>query len=208
MTADRSAKRPTAHLETPSERLKKIERREWLLWAAAVTITLLLTGGIASFLLPVLQAAEETGGAAFTLKQEVTGLFGVVLLFDLYTVYQQLQIHRIRRRLIESEEIFRLISENAADMIAVVDADGNRLYNSASYERVLGYTVEELKRTSAFAQIHPEDVSRVEAAAEETRKNGSGKSVEYRMLHKDGSWRVFESTASIIYSPKGPTGKL
>ena len=210
MTANRKSI-PTApsapHLESPSDRLRKIERREWLLWAAAVSISLLLTGGIASFLLPMLQAAGEAG-SAFTLRQEVTGLLGVVLLFDLYTVYQQLQIHRIRRRLIESEEIFRLISENAADMIAVVDAEGNRLYNSASYERVLGYSVEELKSTSAFAQIHPEDVAGVKAAAEETRKTGSGNTVEYRMRHKDGSWRVFESTASIIYSPKGPTGKL
>lgn len=208
MTGNRRAN-PTApssaNLETPGERLKKIERREWLLWAAAVTITLLLTGGIASFVLPMLQAAEETSTA---LRQEVTGLLGVVLLFDLYTVYQQLQIHRIRRRLLESEEIFRLISENAADLIAVVDSDGNRLYNSASYEKVLGYSVEELKSTSAFAQIHPEDVERVKAADDQTRKNGSGNTVEYRMRHKDGSWRVFESTASIIYSAKGPTGKL
>ena len=197
----------SANLETPGERLKKIERREWLLWAAAVTITLLLTGGIASFVLPMLQAAEETS-TALTLRQEVTGLLGVVLLFDLYTVYQQLQIHRIRRRLLESEEIFRLISENAADLIAVVDSDGNRLYNSASYEKVLGYSVEELKSTSAFAQIHPEDVERVKAADDQTRKTGSGNTVEYRLRHKDGSWRVFESTASIIYSAKGPTGKL
>ena len=198
---------PSASIETPSDRLRKIERREWLLWTVAVTITLLLTAGIVSFLLPMLQTAEETG-AAFTLKQEITGLLGIVLLFDLYTVYQQLQIHRIRRRLMESEEIFRLISENAADMIAVVDGEGNRLYNSASYERVLGYSVEELKSTSAFAQIHPEDVARVKAASEETRRTGSGNTVEYRMRHKDGSWRVFESTASIIYSPKGPTGKI
>src|SRR5262249_29158867 len=146
MTRNRPSIPPAPHLESPSDRLRKIERREWLLWAAAVTITLLLTGGIASFLLPMLQAAGEAG-SAFTLRQEVTGLLCVVLLFDLYTVYQQLQIHRIRRRLIESEEIFRLISENAADMIAVVDAEGNRLYNSASYERVLGYSVEELKST-------------------------------------------------------------
>lgn len=194
-------------IESPGERLRKIERREWLLWAAAATITLLLTAGIASFLLPMLQTAEGAS-SAFTLKQEITGLLGVVLLFDLYTVYQQLQIHRIRRRLIESEEIFRLISENAADMIAVVDAEGNRLYNSTSYQRVLGYTVEELKCTSAFDQIHPEDVARVKAAAEEARKTGAGNTVEYRMRHKDGSWRVFESTASIIYSPTGPTGKL
>src|SRR5262245_17971993 len=88
--------------DTSAERLKKIERREWLLWAAAVTIMLLLTAGIGSFLLPILQTSDDDGTYSLSLRQEITGLFGVVLLFNLYTVYQQLQIHRIRRRLTES----------------------------------------------------------------------------------------------------------
>src|SRR5262250_31194 len=168
-SADASA--PT--METSAERLKKIERREWLLWAAAVTITLLLTAGIGSFLLPILQTSSDAV-FSLTLSQEITGLFGVVLLFDLYTVYQQLQIHRMRRRLTESEEVFRLISENAADMISVVDAEGRRLYSSSSYQRVLGYSPEELRGISAFAQVHPEDLARVRNAAEETRTSGHG----------------------------------
>jgi len=194
-------------METSAERLKKIERREWLLWAAAVTITLLLTAGIGSFLLPILQTSSDAV-FSLTLRQEITGLFGVVLLFDLYTVYQQLQIHRMRRRLTESEEIFRLISENAADMIAVVDAEGRRLYSSSSYQRVLGYSAEELRDSSAFSQIHPEDLARVQGAAEETRSTGRGNMLEYRMRHKNGSWRVIESTASLIPSPKGSSEKL
>ena len=40
---------------------------------------------------------------------------------SVYVVYQQLQVYRIRRRLVQSEELFRLIAENAADMIAVID---------------------------------------------------------------------------------------
>ena len=41
------------------------------------------------------------------------GLLAIVLLYDPYTVYLQLQIHRMRRRLFEREELFRLISESA-----------------------------------------------------------------------------------------------
>jgi len=48
----------------------------------------------------------------------------LVFLFDLYTIYQHLQIHRIRRHTDRREELFHLISENAADMIAVVDLEG------------------------------------------------------------------------------------
>ena len=189
------------------ERLKRIEYREWLLWGAAVTITLLLTAGIASFLLPLLNSHgnEESLSA---LREEVVGLFGVVLLFDLYTIYQQLQLHRMRRRLLDSEEIFRLISENAADLIAVVDAEGHRIYNSGSYQRVLGYSPEELRSSSAFAQIHPDDIGRVQTAADETRRTGVGQPIEYRIRHRDGSWRVMESTSSRIGASKKSVERL
>ena len=53
------------------------------------------------------------------LSVAIRGLVGLVLIFDVYTIYQQLQIYRIRHQLVEREELFRLISENAADMIAV-----------------------------------------------------------------------------------------
>src|SRR6266404_8140117 len=101
--------------------------------------------------------SNEPTGYFLTLRRAMWGLVGMVLLFDGYTVYQQLQIHRMRRRLFEREELFRLINDNAADMIAVVDMNGNRIYNSQSYSRVLGYNQEELKHSSAFEQIHPED---------------------------------------------------
>ena len=39
-------------------------------------------------------------------------------------------------------------------MIAVVDGTGNRLYNSPAYQKVLGYSSEELKLTSSVEQIH------------------------------------------------------
>jgi len=138
----------------------------------------------------------------------VRGLVAVVLLFDIYTIYQHLQIHRIRHKLADREELFRLISENAADMIAVVDADGHRLYNSPSYEKLLGYNLEELQSTSSFSQIHPDDLQRVQEAASEAHVKGVSRSIEYRMRHKDGTWRVLESTASTVRNEKGEIDKL
>ena len=142
--------------ETLSTNFRKIERQEWWLWSAAVAVTLLLTAGLSSFLLPSLGAGED-GRSIVLLPQGVKSLLGLVLIFDIYTLYQQLQIQTIRRRLVKREELFRLISENAADMIAVVDMQGNRIYNSLSYEKVLGYSLEELRDSSSFEQIHPED---------------------------------------------------
>jgi len=126
-------------LSVPSVRagMSRVERREWWLWSSAVLVTMLLTMGIASFLLPLLRRSEfELGG--LHLPSIVRGLVGLVLLFDIHVVYQQLQIHRIRRLLLEREELFRVITENAADMIAVVDTKGQFLYSSPANERILG----------------------------------------------------------------------
>src|SRR5215467_10214318 len=162
---------------------RRIERREWWLWASAFVITLLLTVALASFLLPGAYFHQDFT-SQHMMSQGMRGLVGLVFLFDLYTIYQHLLIHRIRRQLVEREELFHLISENAADMIAVVDMEGRRIYNSVSYQKVLGYTSEELQASSAFAQIHPDDQARVKKAAEDARKLGVGTTLEYRLRHK------------------------
>ena len=71
------------------------------------------------------------------------------LLLLLLTI-QQWRMSKMRRFAIKREELFRVIAENAADMIALVDVKGHRLYNSPAYEKILGYSQEEMKRTSIF----------------------------------------------------------
>src|SRR5208282_4713980 len=144
----------------------------------------------------------------FDLREWVRGLAALVLLFDFYSVYQYLQLQRIRRQLAERDQLFQLISDNAADMIALVDGDGRRLYNSPAYQKVLGYSPQELRATSSIEQIHPDDRPKVLAAAEKARSSGQGERVEYRIRHKDGSWLTLESTACAIRNARGQTDKL
>jgi len=93
-------------------------------------------------------------------------------------------------------------------MIAVVDCAGNRLYNSPAYQKVLGYSSEDLLAISPAEQIHPEDRSRVLEAAEKARLTGRGDLLEYRMRHKDGTWRILESVATAIPNEEGQIEKL
>jgi PAS domain S-box-containing protein len=139
--------------------------------------------------------------AFWTLRSHWLALAGLILLPYLYIVYQRIRYRR-------QNDLFRVISENAEDMIAVVDATGKRLYNSPSYQKVLGYSPEELIATGSLQQIHPEDIERVIEAAKQARSTGVGKRLEYRMRHKDGSWRVLESTASAIRNRKGDVTRL
>ena len=62
------------------------------------------------------------------LREWVRGLAFLIVLFDIYTLYQQVQLQRTRRELINHKQLFELITENAADMIAVIDAHGQRVY--------------------------------------------------------------------------------
>jgi PAS domain S-box-containing protein len=187
--------------------VSRIEGREWWLWGFAIAVTLALTLGIISFTFPWFNR-DADASYWFDLREWVRGLAALVLLFDFYAVYQNLQLHRIRRQLAEQDQLFQLISENAADMIALVDSDGRRLYNSPAYQRVLGYSPEDLKETSSIEQIHPDDRPRVLQAAEKARLSGQGERVEYRIRHKDGSWRTLESTACAIRNARGQTDKL
>ena len=106
--------------------MRQIESREWSLSWAAIAVTLLLTAGLTSFALGIIHPHSEEAGRA-DLVVAIRGLVGLVFVFDLYVVYQQLQITRMRRRLLEREEFFNLISENVVDMIAVVDSNGKRI---------------------------------------------------------------------------------
>jgi PAS domain S-box-containing protein len=193
--------------KAPALRVRQVEGREWWLWGSAVAVTLVLTFGILALTFPGFHLPTD-GAYSLNLKEWVRGLAALVLLFDIYTVYQQRELQRIRRQLGERERLFQLITENAADMIAVIDCDGQRLYNSPAYQKILGYDPEELAATSAMDQIHPEDRARVLEAAEKARNTGRGERLEYRIRHKDGSWRFIESTASAIRSPEGETEGL
>jgi PAS domain S-box-containing protein len=126
---------------------------------------------------------------------------GLILLLCLYIGYQRLR--RLRQN-----ELFRIVSENAADMIALVEVSGKRLYNSPAYEKVLGYSAEELAATGSLEQVHPDDRERVIEAAKQARLTGVGSRLEYRMRHKDGSWRVLESTANAIHNRRGTVTHL
>jgi diguanylate cyclase (GGDEF)-like protein/PAS domain S-box-containing protein len=126
----------------------------------------------------------------------------------LLAVYQQIRLYQVHHNARQHEELFQIVTENAADMIALVDVKGRRLYNSPAYKRILGYSAAELGETSAFEQIHPDDRFRVLEASREARETGVGKRLDYRVKHKDGSWRVLESIASAVRDDNGQVVKL
>jgi diguanylate cyclase (GGDEF)-like protein len=89
---------PDARLEMLRADLKKVERRDWWLWVMAIMVMLLLTVAVLSTTFPGLIAVNDPVFQD-SLDQAVRGLVGLVLLFNVYSVYQQVTLKRTRRQL-------------------------------------------------------------------------------------------------------------
>jgi diguanylate cyclase (GGDEF)-like protein len=108
-------------LETTSDQeiadnLRKIEKRDWWVWANSIFVMLLLTGALISFTLPSL---SQGATPLFKIKvtQAVFGLVALVVLFNAYTIYQQVLIKRLRRQLAEKQHHSIILRE-----LAMIDA--------------------------------------------------------------------------------------
>src|SRR2546425_6947121 len=104
------------------------------------------------------------------------------------------QRKRAEEALRHSEEYFRLLIENALDIIILLNSDGTVRYQSPSAERLLGYKLEEAIGKRGFEFVHPDDLPTVmNTFAEVIKSPGLTPRVEVRVQHKDGSWRILEA---------------
>ena len=126
--------------------LARLERRDWWLWSAAVVVMLLLTVAVVSMSLPTLMA-DPYSFFQFNLEQAVRGLVGVVLLFNVYTIYQQVLIKRLRAQLASQIEMMASLRLRANEYhkLAMVDPLTG-LYNRRFAEQRLTAEVDRSKR--------------------------------------------------------------
>ena len=111
----------------------------------------------------------------------------------------------------ESEELYRLVSENTSDLIAICDLDGVYHYANPSHIQ-LGYKPEELIGISGMDLVHPEDLSEMlrllEEALVDKIKSKDSRTIEFRTKGKDRDWHSLESTVNLIKDNDGNYTKL
>lgn len=100
---------------------------------------------------------------------------------------------RAERALRESENRLRVLFENTTDIIGLLNADGTIRYHTPAAERLLGYSAGELSSMVSFDLLHPEDRDRVVTIfTEALKKPGITVTANFRIRHKDGTWRSVE----------------
>jgi len=109
-------------LEEVQASLKKLERRDWWLWGVAILVMLLLTFAVVSLSFPGLMKTEDPF-FQYSMNQAVRGLVGLVLLFNTYSIYQQVQIKKLRRQFSEQMQVMGRLKVRAEEFhrLATVD---------------------------------------------------------------------------------------
>lgn len=126
--------------------VRLVARRQLWTWSSAVLVTLLLTVGIASFAFPGLLSQGEDF-YSFQLSLALRGLVGLVLLFNVYTVYQQLQIQRIQHKLSDQVEALGKMEVRTEEVYKLAALDQlTGLYNRRSGEQRLAEEISRAQR--------------------------------------------------------------
>jgi len=101
----------------------------------------------------------------------------------------------MQQALRNSEEHFRALIENSLEAMAIVNGEGRLIYESPSFERTLGYGLDEHAGRDTFEFVHEDDLPRIQGIFDAIAKNpGEVVRDELRVWHKDGSLRIIEVT--------------
>ncbi|MFA5366829.1 MAG: PAS domain S-box protein, partial [Dehalococcoidia bacterium] len=123
---------------------------------------------------------------------------------------------RMEEALRASEEKYRLLAENASDVIMLMDMNARAVYFSPSVTRLLGYSVEEALAGTMDDRMTPASMEKavkhfMAGLHRERRKPGgsAGQTLELEMIHKNGSIVIVEMMVSFIRDENGkPTGMM
>lgn len=109
-----------------------------------------------------------------------------------------------QEKLEASEHLYRTITENTRDIIAIFALDGKITYVSPSIKAVLGYEEKYIKSKTVSEFIHPEDIEKFNRNLENTIESKNDfYTFEVRALHQNGTYIWVETSGKIIRNLNG-----
>jgi PAS domain S-box-containing protein len=138
------------------------------------------------FRLPVWDAKEKRVTRFYGIAQDIT------------------ERQRAENALKESEERYRLLTETISDFVILYDVPTSKiLYISPSYERALGYTLDEINALDASKRVHPDDLEMATAVLMQVISGQAVEGVQYRSRTKSGDYIWVEAYSNPVKDAQG-----
>ncbi|MCK4339137.1 MAG: tetratricopeptide repeat protein [Candidatus Cloacimonetes bacterium] len=103
----------------------------------------------------------------------------------------------------ESEEKYRLVTDNITDIVSMCDKNAAFVYISPSCQTILGYDPESLIGLPVYTLVHPDDLSYIKTIIQEKTERLEDASAIFRMRHKDGHILWFETGGRLLLDSEG-----
>lgn len=156
--------------------------------------------------LPLSEGKELIGAVGFDAVNKITSWNAdelTVLEFFASILSKIFYNRSITQSLRKSEEQYRILAENMQDLVSWHDEKFIFQYVSPSFQRVLGFTSEELLNQPAELFVHPEDLIELRKSVKEEIDREGSAYTEYRQLTKSGDYIWLESITKRVEDNSG-----
>jgi PAS domain S-box-containing protein len=156
--------------------------------------------GIAPRVLPL--AGRRRGGEEFPIELTLSGWRTGNEIFYGGIIRDVTERTQAQHALARSEAAFRLLAENATEMVASSAPDGTIHYVSPSCRTLVGFAPEELVGRNAFEFLHPDEVAAIRERLRALFEQDTV-TLEYRGRHKEGDYVWLELSARAVRDEAG-----
>ena len=145
----------------------------------------------------------RAGAVNYILKENIKRL-GSAVAHALEERRLLLEHKRAEETVHHNEKRFRALIENGRDNISLLAVDGTLLWESPAAVRSLGYAQDEFLGHNIFELMHPDDRKWIsELYTQLLQEPGSRQDGDFRLRHRDGSWRWIEATVTNMLNEPG-----
>ena len=138
-----------------------------------------------------------------TLNLEDIAQIGLFVAANLGIITMMERLRRTLESARRSERNHHLIAENTTDLILAYGLDRRLLYVNPAIERLLCYSVDEMRTLQRINWIHDEDRRRMEELTEKLYLGAAFADVEFRVVTKLGEERWFSATWGPLRDERG-----